>query len=181
MKTPFRRLGLTAAVTALITATGPAHAFEHDPDNRPWSWPLDPVPSVERGFDPPAVQWGSGHRGIDLNGAPGQAVRAVGDGVVTYAAVLAGRGVVVVSHGRIRSTYEPVTAVVRRGDQVAGGQVIGLLQAVRSHCLPAACLHLGARIGEDYVDPESLLGFAEIRLKPLAGLGPAPPPLLLPL
>ena len=43
--------------------------------------------------------------------APGAPVRAAGAGRVSYAGLLAGRGVLVVVHGALRTTYEPVTAV----------------------------------------------------------------------
>jgi murein DD-endopeptidase MepM/ murein hydrolase activator NlpD len=176
-------LALSFAFSVALMSTGfaAAHAADPDPDERPWTWPLEPAPPVVDTFEPPQEEWGSGHRGIDLAGIIGQAVHAVDGGVVTFAGVLAGRGVVVVSHGALRSTYEPVTAAVSPGDVVLGGQVIGLLQGVQSHCLPAACLHLGARMGGDYVDPEPLLGFQQIRLKPIGGLGDDPPRLLPPL
>lgn len=121
----------------------------------------------------PEAQWGPGHRGIDLLGTVGQRVLAIGDGTVSFAGMVAGRGVVVLDHGRLRSTYEPVTPQVRRGDQVTGGQVIATLAAVQSHCPPAACLHLGVRRGDVYLDPLSLLGAQQVRLKPLGGLDPA--------
>jgi hypothetical protein len=84
--------------------------------------------------------------------------------------VVAGLGVVVVGHGALRSTYQPVMASVRRGDSVTGGQALGTLEAVGSHCPPRACLHLGVRRGADYFDPLLLLGSHEVRLKPFAGM-----------
>ena len=136
-------------------------------------WPLDPRPTVVKHFDAPEVRWGAGHRGVDLAGSMGQPVRAIDGGRITFAATLAGRGVVTVTHGGIRTTYEPVERSVSRGDVVAPGQVIGRLQLWGSHCLPAACLHHGALRGETYLDPLTLLGAAPVRLKPL-GAAPAP-------
>ncbi|MGH3332331.1 MAG: peptidoglycan DD-metalloendopeptidase family protein [Nocardioidaceae bacterium] len=142
-------------------------------------WPLDPEPEVVGGFAPPAERWGSGHRGVDLLGRQGQPVRAARAGRVTFAGMLAGRGVVVVSHGHTRTTYEPVTAVRRVGDQVEAGDRIGVLQTFGSHCWPRTCLHWGLVDGETYLDPLSLLGAGEIRLLPLfsdlpdAGVGPS--------
>lgn len=165
---------LTLLVTALaVLGAPPARA---DPRERPWSWPIDPAPTILERFTPPDQRWSAGHRGVDLAAEIGHPVVAVADGVVTFASELAGRGVVVVDHGGLRSTYEPVTAAVRQGDLVVGGQILGVLQVVRSHCLPDACLHLGARVGDEYVDPENLLGYQEIRLKPLAGAGPGESP-----
>ena len=105
-------------------------------------------------------------------GGSGSAVHAVADGVVTFAGVLAGRGVVVVSHGGLRSTYEPVSAAVARGDAVSAGQVhrgaAGSPVTLPAGRLPAPRRQAGPR----YIDPEPLLGSQEIRLKPLAGLPP---------
>ena len=133
------------------------------------SWVL-PVtaddPAVVRGFDPPAQPWLAGHRGVDLSAPPGTPVVAAGRGVVTYAGMLAGRGVVAVSHGELRTTYEPVTSVVVVGEHVDTGQPIGTLATVGGHCLPATCLHWGLRRGEEYLDPLELLR-DRVRLLPL--------------
>lgn len=131
-------------------------------------WPLDPRPEVVAGFSPPAVAWHSGHRGVDLLGTPGQPVRSALGGTVTFAGSIAGRGVVVVSHGQLRTTYEPVQPGVGVGEQVNPGAVLGELQAGRSHCPPRACLHWGLLEGETYLDPLSLLGAGPVRLLPQA-------------
>ena len=60
-------------------------------------WPLPPRPTVVRAFDPPDLPFGSGHRGVDLLGAPGQRVVAALAGRVTFAGPLAGRQVGTVS------------------------------------------------------------------------------------
>lgn len=148
-----------------------------------WVWPLQPVPHVIRRFEPPSSPYGPGHRGVDLAGAVGQPVLAVASGTVTFAGSVAGRGVVVVDHGRVSSTYQPVYAFVPVGAPVAAGQPVGFLEVVGSHCLPDACLHLGARRGATYLDPLRLLPARPVRLKPLgglAGLAAEPPRGLLP-
>lgn len=129
-------------------------------------WPLLPH-DVVAGFDPPDADWETGHRGVDLLGIPGQQVRAALPGTVTFAGVIAGRGVVVVSHGDLRTTYEPVTAWVRVGDAVADDRTIGVLEPGANHCSPRTCLHWGAKIGEEYVDPLTLVGATRVRLLPL--------------
>lgn len=130
-------------------------------------WPLLPRPQVVRGFDPPSSRWGAGHRGVDLLGHAGQPVRSALGGTVTFAAPLAGRGVVVIEHGGLRTTYEPVRASVSVGDVVGAGGVIGTLRTAQSHCFPRACLHWGLRRGEDYLDPLTLVGAGPVRLLPL--------------
>ena len=100
-------------------------------------------------------------------GTAGQPVRSALPGRVSWAGVLAGRGVVVVDHGATRTTYEPVAATVRVGDQVDAGQRLGVLELAGSHCFPRACLHWGWLEGETYLDPLRLVGAGPVRLLPL--------------
>lgn len=120
----------------------------------PWRPPLAAL-SVAAAFDPPQEVWLAGHRGVDLAAGAGDEVRAAGAGVVTFAAILVDRPVVVVDHGPLRTTYEPVVPEVVVGEQVGAGQRIGVV-GDGAHC-SARCLHWGARIGEQYVDPMALL------------------------
>jgi len=124
---------------------------------------------VVRRFDPPPQPWLAGHRGVDLSGSPGVAVRAAGAGTIVYAGDVAGRGVVSVSHsGGLRTTYEPVVVQgLSVGDSVTAGQEIGRLTEGHPGCPAAACLHWGLRRGGDYLDPLVLLGLGRVRLLPL--------------
>jgi murein DD-endopeptidase MepM/ murein hydrolase activator NlpD len=133
-------------------------------------WPLLPVPEVAREFHPPDTPWGAGHRGVDLVGSPGQSVRAALAGRVTFAGLLAGRGVVVVDHGSTRTTYEPVVSTARPGDALAAGDAVGTLSLAGSHCLPRSCVHWGWLRGAEYLDPLTLVTAGPARLLPLAGL-----------
>ncbi len=150
------------SVMAALAAASPADARDGE-----WGWPLEPMPPVAAAFVPPMTQWGAGHRGVDLAGATGQQVLAVGPGVVTVAGDVAGRGVVVVDHGTLRSSYEPVRPGLQVGEVVTTGQLLGTLELASSHCWPEACLHLGIRRGDRYLDPLLLLGPRPVRLKPL--------------
>ena len=76
-----------------------------------------------------------------------------------------------IEHGRLRTTYEPVTPLVRRGDVVVAGQVVATLGLFGSHCLPIACLHLGVRDDDVYLDPLGFLTTGPVRLLPLVPLG----------
>ncbi|MGK5678725.1 M23 family metallopeptidase [Actinoplanes sp. URMC 104] len=132
-----------------------------------FGWPVVP-PSVSRPFDPPAERWLSGHRGVDLAGAPASPVRSAGPGTVLFAGLVAGRGVVSVAHaGGLRTTYEPVTASVSVGEVVARGDPLGRLQPGHPGCPAAACLHWGLRRGPLYLDPLALLGLGRVRLLPV--------------
>jgi murein DD-endopeptidase MepM/ murein hydrolase activator NlpD len=137
------------------------------PPPTPRAWPVPPPPGrlrpvVLRGWDPPAVPWAAGHRGVDLAAGAGRPVRAAAAGVVSFAGPVAGREVVsVVLEGSggppLRTTYEPVRARVRKGDRVAAGQVLGVVQgAGASHCA-GRCVHWGLLRGDRYLDPLLLL------------------------
>ncbi|MFJ4280838.1 M23 family metallopeptidase [Streptomyces massasporeus] len=125
------------------------------------AWPVGSRPRVLRGWEPPATVYGPGHRGVDLAAPVGTPVRAVARGRVAFAGRVAGRGVVSVDltgtgDPPLRTTYEPVTAVVEEGEEVEPGEVIATVDERGSHCT-ATCVHWGLRRGEVYVNPLSLL------------------------
>lgn len=139
-----------------------------------------PVPAplrVLRPFDPPADPFGPGHLGVDLAAGRHEVIRAAGAGVVTFAGPVAGRGVVVVAHpDGIRTEYEPVRPQVEVGARVRAGDPIGRLAGRHPGCAPHRCVHWGARRGDAYLDPLSLLSpLGPVRLLPLAGSSAAGP------
>ncbi len=154
---------LTLALLAAAPGQASAPAGGRSADG--WAAPVRPVVLLSR-FDPPPQPWLRGHRGIDLRVAPGDPVHAARAGRVTFAAVVAGRGVVVVDHGDLRTTYEPVEATVAVGDRVRSRQVIGTVGTGTGHCGHGLCLHLGLRRDREYLDPLLLLGPGTPRLRP---------------
>ncbi|WP_152192902.1 M23 family metallopeptidase [Georgenia satyanarayanai] len=137
-----------------------------------YEWPTGDRGEVVRPFAAPPERWAAGHRGVDLALPAGAHVRAAADGVVAFAGRVAGRGVVSVDHADgVRTTYEPVTAAARRGEQVTAGQLLGALEPLGHHCSESPCLHWGARRGRDvYIDPLTLLSEnVVIRLLPEHG------------
>lgn len=159
--------GSVALAGTAEVAGGVAAGHDHDADDPRWAWPLEPLPALRRAFDPPESRYGRGHRGIDLAGSDGQPVLAVEAGTVTHSGMVAGRGTVTVRHaGGLESTYEPLEERVARGTVVPVGAVIGEVGGP-SHCAETTCLHLGARLAEDYLDPMLLLGRVRIVLLPL--------------
>ncbi len=162
-----QRVLLLAVLMLFLTATSTAAAST-------WQAPLRPL-LVTRPFEAPPTPYAAGHRGVDLKGVPGEPVRAASAGQVSYAGPLAGRGVVVVVHGALRTTYEPVQATVKRGARVSRGTADRHVAAGHAGCPAAACLHWGLLRGETYLDPLSLLGKQRIRLLPPAAVARATP------
>ena len=118
----FRRRLLALLLTAACALLGAgllAPAAAAGPRDETWTgtatggWPHDGSPTVTEGFDPPDVRWGAGHRGVDLDARPGQRVLAPADGRVVFVGRVGGKPVVVIDHGGVRSTLEPVEGSTR--------------------------------------------------------------------
>jgi murein DD-endopeptidase MepM/ murein hydrolase activator NlpD len=155
-------LGLLVALgSPVLPAPSGAGPGRHDAPSAavaedPWVAPVQPVVVVVP-FDGPAQPWLAGHRGVDLAAPVGAPVAAPRGGTVTFAGVVVDRPVLTVRHDDgLRSSVEPVDALVAVGDRVAGGAVVGTVSGARSHCSPT-CLHWGVRDGETYLDPMLLL------------------------
>ena len=155
--------GLLSLVRADDAAHGSVGGLP-SPTLRPPAVPFSAV----RLFDRPASAWGPGHRGIDIEAAAGDTIRAPGDGVVTFAGVVVDRGVVTVDHGgTLRSSVEPIAPVVVVGDHVRAGDPLGVVSDAPGHCAPATCVHWGVRFGDEYVNPlDVLVGYGRIVLLP---------------
>lgn len=144
----------------------------------PFMAPVD-APIV-RGYEPAEHRYGRGHRGIDYGVARETAVRASGAGSVSFAGPVAHDGLfVTIQHaGGISTTYSFLSDLrVRRGEQVARGQVVGL--SGEGHHDGPPSLHFGAKLDGEYIDPMLLLrGFEDItdllNLAPVTG--PRGPP-----
>lgn len=131
-----------------------------------WVMPIQPGIVVD-GFDPPVQNWDAGHRGVDLKATAGTWVRSPGPGTVSFVGTIAGKKVLVIAHGPLRTTYEPVTAVVNEGETVQAGTVVGVVAAAGGHCGGyLGCMHWGLRRGDQYLNPLSLVRKRPIVLKP---------------
>ncbi|WP_372696760.1 murein hydrolase activator EnvC [Arthrobacter sp. JSM 101049] len=121
-----------------------------------WHWPLGGPEGLLQGFDPPATQWGAGHRGVDLRAARGTRVRSPAPGVVAFVGTVVDRPVITVDHGDdLVSSFEPAVAGLSVGQAVARGQVVGTV-GTGGHC-SAVCVHWGVRRHGAYIDPLSLV------------------------
>lgn len=168
----FRAYGCPVLILVLVLAFSPTTAAAPGDAEDRFDWPLRPRAAITRYFDAPRERWNRGHRGVDMAGTPGQRVVAAGAGIVVYAGSLAGRPLISIEHaGGLRTSYEPVTPLVKPGQRVSEGSVIGTLLTGHPGCPAAACLHWGALRGPasaaDYLDPLGLLASTPLRLKPL--------------
>jgi len=169
---PVRPVLIGLAAIAVLVSPSAAGAGASEEDS--WSWPLGRG-GLGRGFDPPATEYGSGHRGIDIAAAAGSTVRAVAAGRVTFVGRIGAVDVVTIDHGSSRSTYQPVRSRLQVGDTVDRGAAVGVLQSGPSHCA-TSCLHLGRVAPDDrYLDPLDLLGGGRFRLISPHGPPPRPP------
>lgn len=141
-----RRVLLVLWCAALLSTTTPVAALPPPP---PYLPPVDA--EVVDGFRPPASRFGAGNRGVEYGTVAGTEVRAVADGRVVFAGLVAGaRHVTVLHPDGVRTSYsflESIAVVV--GQRVRQGDVLGTT---------SAHLHLGARRGDAYFDPASLFG-----------------------
>lgn len=174
-----------ALSTVVLAASPRGEPVSHVPADRPqdaevvshapepaassgYDWPLPGEPEVLRHFLPPARVWSPGHRGVDLRADIGAPILAAAGGVVAFSGRVVDRTVVSIDHtDGIRTTYEPLNSLVRAGDVVVRGQVIGYLSTgdAGPHC-EQACLHWGARTGPTtYIDPLSLLGLGQVTIR----------------
>jgi hypothetical protein len=110
----------------------------------------------------------SQHSGTDLAGAVGAPVEASNDGVVILVrdCFASGKSIAVAHGGGLFSVYFHLSAFdVRPGDRVRRGQAIGKVGMTGRATGPH--LHFGVKVGDLYVDPESVYR--------LAFAPPAPP------
>lgn len=156
----------TVLATAVLMVAGGGHGSPvaaAAPGLEIYEPPVD-APVVDP-FRPPPKPWLPGNRGIEYATRPGTPVKAAAHGVVTFAGPVAGSLHVTVQHADgIRTSASFLARVlVRAGQRVRRGAPVGV---------SAARLHVGARRGDTYIDPESLWarrGPPRVRLVPLDG------------
>ena len=178
-------LAVLLAFGLVALAHRTAHAAT-SPATGSWLWPIEG--RIARGFAPPTTPFSAGHRGIDIDAAFGTPVRAPANGVVSFTGFVAGELFVTIDHGDgYRSTDSWLgQSLVKKGQAVKAGDVVAL--SGRGHPeLPEDQLHFGVRLGDNYIDPLTVLGPQSavdlVRLVPLdsspsssAQISASPPP-----
>ena len=131
-----------------------------------------PVPgAIVRPFAAPRSRYGAGHRGVDFAAAPGTAVVAPGAGRVVFAGQVGGSLHVVVDHGHgVRTSLSFLATIsVRPGAIVVRGRPVGTAGGIGPEH-EVGVLHVGVRVGEEYVDPMRL--FVAVDLAAVVRLAP---------
>lgn len=133
------------------TAAAAAAAAQQARGQR-WLPPLGYSLDVTAPFRAPAHRYAAGHRGFDLTAGVGRPVAAPVAGTVTFVGRVVDRGVISlrVADDTVVS-LEPVASTLAIGDTVARGTLLGEV-ARGGHC-DGACLHLGVRVDDWYVNP----------------------------
>ncbi len=120
----------------------------HPRINQPFGASYDPLFQVSRG-----------HPGVDINGAIGDPIRAPADGEVVGAGWVDGYGnCTIIDHGNALGTLYGHQSVilVKEGDKVTRGQVIGLVGSTGYSTGPH--LHWEVRVRGNVVDPLPFVG-----------------------
>ena len=156
---------LGRAATVRAVPAGPAGAITSGYD-----WPVPGAPVAD--FSLEAGPYAAGHRGVDLTVAPGDDVRPMGAGMVTWSGVVAGDAWVTVAHpDGVTTSYGPmaVPGALPIGTPVTRGDVIGRARG-DAHGLDGR-LHVGARRDGRYVDPALLVDGSPTLVATLVGPG----------
>ncbi len=121
--------------------------------------------AIAEPFSLPAGTYGPGNRGIDYETSTGDPIVAAGPGVVIFAGPVAGSLHLTIDHGDgLLTSYSYVgRLLVSRGDRVEAGERVAI---------SAEGFHFGARIDDQYVDPEPLFGVRSVSV----ALVPRPDP-----
>ena len=128
-----------------------------------WRVPLAPPVQLINQYRQPSSDYSAGHRGVDYQVSLGDSVFAPADGTVWFVGKVVDRNIISLKHGSsILTEYEPVCSTLAAGENVALGQLIGLVcdadRGYRQHCPGARCLHFSLRFTGQYLSPLALIG-----------------------
>ena len=160
-------LKLLSLMPLVLLAAGPA------PGQELW---VEPIPEVlerlERDFRAPESEYGPGHRGVDLLVSTTEPISSPVTGEVVFIGKVVDRMVLTIrGYDGYLASFEPFCASVELNQEVLAGEVVGSWcepdPEYQSHC-EETCVHLSARIQENYLNPLWLMGLIQpSRLMPV--------------
>ena len=114
-------------------------------------WQVPVAGPVLDGYRPPACPWCPGNRGIEYDSTAGEDVRAPVSGAITFDGQVGGQRYLTIGVGRGELAYKVTigglnfeTSFHRIGEALSKGDLIGTA---------GGPVHLGVRVGGEYVDP----------------------------
>lgn len=163
-------LAVVCAASSAALCAGPALAAPTGGSRTDSYRPPTQAPVVDP-FRRPLNPFAAGNRGLEYGTSPGDPLRSIGGGVVTFAGRIAGRMYVTVLHpDGLRSSLSYLARLaVRQGQSVRAGQVLGWAGTTNAH--------LGVRTGALYLDPAMLFAAGRprhavlVRSSPVVGDG----------
>jgi len=146
--------GVALMGAVVMAGAGLAVRQAAQPSEVPTAYVQPVVAPVVDGFRPPQTFAGTGNRGLEYLTVGGEDVASAAAGIVVFSGPVAGSQHITVQHGDgIRTSYSHLTSrTAVFGDRVIAGQILGTANVG---------FHLGARIGETYLDPALLLAAPE--------------------
>lgn len=109
-------------------------------------------------FERPLIDYGSGHRGIDL---VLDEIRSPVTGEVSFVGKVFTRNLISIETAQGKFSFEPVCSEYSKGDYVKAGEIIGLRcdsENYEAHC--QGCVHISFR-NPQYRNPLWVLGLRE--------------------
>lgn len=140
-------------VLALLLVAAPAAATP----TPLWRWPVDGPRVIVEPYVQPLTPYGSGHRGIDIDVPRNEILYAPADGVIHFSGQVGLRWVFSIEHaGGVLSSYDHAFSELPKGTVVKKGDSIGHI--LSGHCASELCVHIGVRVGGEYVNPLLFFG-----------------------
>jgi murein DD-endopeptidase MepM/ murein hydrolase activator NlpD len=102
---------------------------------------------------------GRKHTGIDIEGKPGEKIRASGNGVISYVGIspTGGRTIVIKHNDYIRTTYLNLFQIfVYKGESINQGDLIASIGSKDDPSNSKIHLHFGIIYQDKYLDPEDV-------------------------
>ncbi|MFC0266102.1 M23 family metallopeptidase [Alloscardovia macacae] len=173
----FSMLMDTAEPELSVSSTGMLRVEGKDTCMSLMEWPLrgvNPAEDIVQPYDAPAQPWLSGHRGVDLRASPGTELIAPATGVISFAGTVGHKDVVVITHPQgWRSTFEPATTTLRRGQRVRRGEVFATRSYGESDHCTDVCVQWGVKVPSPsgsgrhptYLNPQKLTRLKRIVVK----------------